>query len=592
MACESELGRVHRRDLVKAGLSFGLVVAGLFLLAFSTVNMIYDPMRTEFEEDYGQANLFSDLAGVVIAGLLLGWGVPLGFSAISRAEGASRHVALTALGGSVFLLVVFHAKLFVNAYTTSAIDGGSVTILTAGYIFHTGTAYTFAAVYVLFLLTVVLLATAAAAAALLVVPERFQASFGAQAPWRSHEALVVSTSIFVVLSLTVFLVFLVALALQADQRVGGGFLADNVVGLHYLTAFFIGLLILTIAARVFLVNWGVHGRFRTRAVIDALANVARIERVLLGLVLLFDLLLLLAPPIADAATLSTDPVFRLTTRTLAFFLIVVMVPYALYAYGLRRLGRRLTTGQGPPGDRTPFSDTSMWTVLGFAGGILILTALWAATAGPQASPLVLLILYSGFAAMVFLVAGVRFTLQQGVPTPRFRNAGGASNFLAFLVLGSTTCLMLWGAGNTYEATYFRSTQTMRIENASVWGADVLARFASALAFGIILVLGLGALTEATRLRRPLLLNHLALLLSVVVGALVVFTVGVWSIASQGGIVENAYAGLAFHRYYALEKTLVAAVIVGMTLGFYFGMGRVLALAAQRRTLRSSVVDES
>ncbi len=583
---------MERRQKVQASVSFLLLLGGLLILAFSTeINVFQDPRRVEQtgSVDEDEANL----AGLLFASLLAGWGVAMGLGAVSRADGGKRHAALGAVFGGVFLLMFLHGKLFINSLTVAPERGDATVAFTASYFFHTGPGYTFPAVYVIFLVTVLLLTTLVAGAAYLITPDRFRRAFGGRGSWRDGESLAVAVSLFVVLSFVVFLVSFVRLALDADvQGDQSGFLADNVVALHYLTAFLIGALILTIGARVFLVNWGTQGIFRRTRVEETLENVGRIERVLLGAVVAFDLILLAAPAIVGRFYLSTDAVFGLTSKMLQVSLLLVLIPYAFYAWTIKRLTRILAQGGGPEEATTPFSNLSVRLVLVHLAGILLLTAIYAAVAaGGTTDALVLVLGYAAYTAAVFLWASIRFELRGGVPTPRLRGPGAAAPFFGFVVFGLVTAMMLWGAGNTFEALYHAETNTLTVRNYSPWGADVLARIGAALVGALTFAIGLGALADATRIRRPLAGHYVAVLVASVAALLVAFTVNVWS--GRGGVGQlDAFAGFSFHQYGALEATL-AVVVLTVSLGvLYYSVGRILRWAARRRpVLRAIEADE-
>lgn len=573
---------MERRQKVQAVVGFLLVLGGLLILAFSTeINVFQDPRRVEQtgSVDEDEANL----AALFFASLLAAWGLAMGLGAVSRAAGAKRHGALGAVFGGVFLLMFLHGKLFINSLVVAPERGSATVAFTASYFFHTGPGYTFPAVYVIFLVTVLLLTLVVAGAAYLTTPNGFRNAFGGRGSWREGESLAVAVSLFVVLSFVVFLVSFIRLAVDADVNEGAsGFLADNVVALHYLTAFLIGALVVAIAARVFLVNWGTQGIFRRARVEETLGNVGRIERVLLGAVILFDLILLAAPSIVGRTYLSTDAVFGLTSKMLQVSLLLVLIPYAFYAWSIKRLTRLLARGGGPEEATTPFSNLSVRLVLVHLGGILLLTAIYVAVAaGGETDALVLLLGYAAYTAAVFLWASIRFELRGGIPTPRLRGPGAAAPFFGFVVFGLVTAMMLWGAGNTFEALYHAETNTLTVRNYSPWGADVLARIGAALIGALTLTIALGAVADATQIRRPLVGHYVAVLVASVTGLLVAFTVGVWS--GRGGVGQlDAFAGFSFHQYGTLEATL-AVVVLTISLGvLYYSVGRVLRWATRRR----------
>jgi hypothetical protein len=591
---------VNRRAVLKVLFSFGLIIGGLYLLAFSTFLAAHnDPREVAVEQKQaGDDNLGS----VIVAGLLISSGVVLGLSIVSPAVGVGRHVAMASTYASLLFLFVFHMKFFLNAVTVAGDTGPAFTRFTAYYFFHTGDSYSFVAVYILFLITVLLLGVLLASMAYLLSPERFRRAFGRTASWAAHESTMVTAALLTVLSLMVFIVFVVRVAVAADrQGTGGGLLGDNAVMFHYIAAFLMALLAITIGLRAVLVNWSGMGPGRVASLRERLSNVGRIERALLISLLFVDALLLAAPSVAPPDTLSSDPVFTLSSRTLAFFLLFSLVPYAFYALSANRLLGLVDQGRGPAKSVTPFDHASVRLTAALLSGIVLIGVLFLAFGGGQTGvdpdardalggqispesrtqPIGMMIAFAAYASAVFLLAGVRFGLRGGVPTASLRGEAGAAPFFAFMVLGLATAFMLWGAGNSYVAAYAGTGNVLAVENQSVWGADVLARFTAALGAGFIFAVGLSVLAEASRVRRSLLGPHLSLILAVIVGLLVVFTVSVWSSGGAQGT-ENAYAGFAFHKYRSGEKTLVAFVLLATTAVAYTAFARVLYWATRRR----------
>jgi hypothetical protein len=593
---------VEIRDRLKAAFSFILVLSGLFILAFSTViDVFQDPRRTELT---GQVEESSNMFWIIVSSLLIAAGVFMGLTAVTHARGRARRAASMAGVSALFLLLMFHSRLFINYFAVAFDAGGqgeAMVTFSAGYFMHSGSFYTFPVIYVIFLVTTLLLTVVVVAAAYLLAPARISGALGRRAGWEATESKVVVLSLFVVLSLVVFLVSLVQFAVDADlasaqseQGIddgGSGFLADNLVGLHYLTAFLVGVLVLTISARVFLVNWGTPGPYSRRRVLESLVSVGRIERIMMGAVVAFDLLLLAAPPIVPSSYLSQDHVFRLTSRSLYFFFLLILVPYGLYWSGQRRLQRLLKDGEGPAQWRTPFSNASLRLVTIHLTGILLMTTLFVAiTNTGNGDMLGFMLGYAAFTAVIFLANGVQFELDSGVPRPRLRGGHGAAPFFGFVVMGLVSALMLWGAGNTFQATYHAHTNTMTVENESVWGADILARLAAALAAGLVLVVALGILMDAARVRRPVLGHYLSTIISVSVAMLVVFSVGVWNRQVREGTMD-AFTGFAFHQYGTLEAALVAFVLVGSLTAIYYSFGRVFLWTSQKWVLAAAATPQ-
>jgi hypothetical protein len=133
------------------------------------------------------------------------------------------------------------------------------------------------------------------------------------------------------------------------------------------------------------------------------------------------------------------------------------------------------------------------------------------------------------------------------------------------------------------ASYYADTGTLVVENASVWGADVLSRLAATLLAGLVVVAALSVLTDSARVRRPLMGRYLTIVLSVTFGGLMAFSVGVWSRGSGVGTID-AFVGTAFHQYGPLEAGLVAVVLVASIAAIYVSVGRILDWTTSRWAL--------
>ena len=80
-------------------------------------------------------------------------------------------------------------------------------VFSASYFFHTSETYSLIAVYVLFLVTLILLVGALASLAYLVLPARFGPALWDRRDWARNEAIMVATSVLLILTLAIVDVF-------------------------------------------------------------------------------------------------------------------------------------------------------------------------------------------------------------------------------------------------------------------------------------------------------------------------------------------------------------------------------------------------
>lgn len=562
----------------RLGLPLGFVslLGGVFLLAFTQVTRVFiDPRRTELG---GTSDTIGDVTWVFLSAILLAAGLTLLLASVAPARGGFRALALTGAFTSTFLLLILHLTLFINSITVGT-ETELATYFTASYLFHTGDSYSVMAVFLILLITLAVLAGFVASVAALLAPRRFREAIWDPEDWDKNESTLVSSSLLLVFALTLFFVYLVQISvrLSVDPPPARGFFANTLPVFYYLQIFFVGALILTVAARVFLVNWGTRTPLAAETVLDSLHNTGRVERVLAVAAIVFNLLILLSPPATDEVGLSTDPVFLLDSRGLAWFFFLLAIPYAPYAVSQARLRRLLDEGEMRAGG-SPFSERSLRLVLTSLGGLVLLSTIGV---GARWTPLGLMIALSAWMSGVLLFASVRLRLDRGTLSPQLRGPAAAPYFFGFLILSLATGIMMWGAGNTYVATYLESGQSLTIENASPYGADILFRVTGAALLAFTLLLPLAILKTVRGIRRSLLVPHVLGFSSLVVLATIVFTVGVWNTGTEQG--ADALAGFAFHQYYLEEKLFVAGLVLALGGLCFWSLGRIVGQLVKPRT---------
>jgi hypothetical protein len=546
-------------------IGFALVLGGVFLLVFTQVTRVFvDPRRTELVQN----NTVGDTTNVILSAVLISVGFVLIMASVARAQGWSKAAALTTVGLSLLMLLMLHLTLFINTITVGTETDLGATF-TAGYLFHNGDAYSVVAVFLLFLITIGLLGVFVTGLGVLLMPHRFSRALWDARDWYKNEAVVVGSGLLVVFGLAIFLVAIVRIVVQLTQEPvhSVSFLSQNLPMVYSLQALAIALLILTVSARVFLANWAVQIPIDVNTIRDTMLNVARVERVLVGAAVLFDLVVWIAPG-TDASSVSHDPVFLLNSRGLALFFLLMAAPFLPYVLGLRRLNRLLAGGH--PLRSTPFSQLSLRMVIAEFSGLVLLTA---AGLGARWNALGIMTAYGAWTAGVFLVASVRVRLDRGLMEPELRGRGSGPLFFGFILVALTTGLMMWGAGNTYVGTYLESSHVLTVENASPYGADILFKLGGACLVSFTLLFSIAVARSASGVKRTLVGTQVSGFLSFVVIGLTAFTVNVWNKGNAG--LEDAYAGFSFHQYYDVEKILVAIVV---------GVGSLVAMWAMARLL--------
>lgn len=549
-------------------MGFALLLGGTFLLAYKQVSRVFlDPRRTELGGVVGDT--IGDPTWVNVSAMLLTAGLLLIIAAVSPARGRSRYVALSMLGLSTFALLSLHLTLYINSIVVGT-EQDLVATFTASYLFHTGEGYRLIAVFLLFLVTLTFLGLFVASLGHLIAPTQFLPALWNPRDWSKIEAGVVASSLVLVWSLAVFVIYLVRVAVQLelDPPPAGGFITQNLLLFYYLQIGAVGLLILTVAARVFLVNWGTQTPLEPTTIRDSLDNVGRLERILVGAALLLNIFVLAGPAAAGPDELSVDPVFYLNSRGLAWAFFLLAVPYLPYALCLGQL-RRLLQGRGTL-PTTPFSHTSLRLVVTHLSGLALLSVVGV---GGRWTPLVLMTALCAWTAGVFLFASVRFLLEGALPRPTLRGSAAPPLFFAFTVVSLATGFMLWGAGNTYVATYHESGQTVTIENASPYGADIFFRLAGACLLSFTLLFAMAVARSALGSRRTLALPYASSFLSLVVVGMIVFSVNVWNEGNVG--LSDAYAGFGFHAYGAEELILVAVLVTVAAGVLYWALARIV-----------------
>lgn len=544
---------------------FLVLMGGAFTLAYSQVSAIFlDPARSELQG----SSAVGDTTFVLLSAILLASGLTMATAAASPSRPPARAVALTGLWLSTFLLILIHLSLFVNAISVST-ETDLGTTFSASYLFHTGETYTLLAVFLLYLVTLGLLLAFVVSLGVLVSPDRFLAAVWSRRDWTKNEAVVVSSGLLLVLSLSIFFAYLLKIAVRLEQEDPPlrGIIGSNLLLFYYLQIVAMGLLILVAAARVFLVNWAIKLPLDPQRIEDTFDNLSRLERVLVGAALVFNVFIILAPPATGPEGLSGDNVFLLNSRGLAWLLPLLAIPYVPYAMGQRRLRNLIAMGRS--WQSSPFSPRSLKMVLSHLGGLVLLTAMGL---GASWSPLGMMIGYSAWTSLVFLLAAVELRLEGGLLEPELRDEAAPPVALAFIVTALATGLMMWGAGNTFVGTYQESTQAFEVYNASPFGADLFFRVFGAGSLAFTVLLGLALARNALGVRRTLVGHHLAAFFSFVILLVMVFSVGIWS----RGIGAEAFVGYAFHQFGTLEKFLVAGLLAVTGLTLLWSLSRLVA----------------
>lgn len=561
---------------VRLGSGFAFLLGGVFLLAFTQVARVFvDPRRLELGGV--QSDTVGNLAWVFLSAILLMIGFTMLLSVISPAKGARRAISLAGVFASGFSLLILHLTLFINSLTVGT-ESDVTTYFTASYLFHTGDRYSVMAVFLILLVTLTLLAAFVSSVATLLAPARFHRALWDPEDWDKNEATLVSSSLLLVFALTLFLVYLIQISLElhADPLPAQSFFANVLPVFYYLQIFFVGGLILTIGARVFLINWGTQLPLGAETVMDSLNNAGRVERVFAIAAVVFNVLILTAPPATGVGGLSTDPVFLLDSRGLAWFFFLLAAPYLPYFVSHQRLRTLLDDDKMRPSG-SPFSQQSLRMVLISLGGLVMLAAIGL---GADFSPLGVMIALTAWMTLVLLWGSVSFRLERGSFAPHLRNSASPPYFFAFILLAVGLGLMMWGAGNTYVATYTGSAQQIQVENASPYGAEILYRVGGATVLALSVMLPLSVVKNARGVRRSLLVPHVVTFSALVLLSTIVFSVNVWNTSESEG--DDAVAGFAFHQYYLEEKLMVAALVLTLAAGLFWSLGRSIGMVVRAR----------
>ena len=551
------------------------MLGGTLLLAFKQVTRVFDdPGRLELGN---VASGPADPTFVLLSAIVITTGFLSIIGSVSPAQGWRKPVALATLGISVFLLMALHLPLFVNG-AVARTESDLFATFTASHIFHMGDLYSLLAVFLLFLVTLSLLGLAVFSAGVLVAPNRFVRAVAGAGSWAKNEANLVAATLLLLFSLGVFLTYLVQTSakMEAEPPRLEGLFGEALLLFYYLQILFVFLFFLTVAARFFLVNWGTQLPWDSARVRESLENIGKVERILVIGAVLFNFLVLMAPPGTDHEGLSEDPVFLLDSRGLAWCFFLLAVPYVPYAISLRRMRRLLT----PPASfgfvSPPFSLLTLQVVGVTVGGFVLITTIGAAA---DWSPLALMMSLSAWIAGVLFWASVSVRLERGLLAPKLRGDGGPAYFAWFLVFSLVTAIMMWGAGNSLVGTYVESSRTLTVENASPWGADLLFRLGGMSLLSFTLLLGLGMAKASVGARKSLVGSYAASFVGMVVLGVLVFSISMWSTNQQ---LSDAYVGFAFHQFYLEEKVFMAAVILVLGSMLLWTFGRILSAIVRRR----------
>ncbi|MGH9894147.1 MAG: hypothetical protein ACREA0_19630, partial [bacterium] len=451
---------------------------------------------------------------------------------------------LTVFGATLFVFLVVNFSLFINGVTVTTASDRAI-YFTASYLFHTGRLLSFAGVYVLFLVTLILVTLLVGSLGFLLAPHRFYRALGDRESWAKNEALHVATSLLLVLGLSVFFVYVLRLTVETDAAAmrAKGALASNVVALYYVFILLLFLLILSITAHVFLVNWGTHTPLERGELVRSVRNVRRIERTLLWSTLGLNAFLLALPGLESRLTLSSDPVLLFSAQGYGWVYFLTLAPYLPYATSQRRLERLLRRGHLAVA-QTPFSADSLKLVLRFVLGTALITVVALAA---QWQPLTIMLAYSSWTAALLLSRAVTLRLREGIPDPELRGEAGVPLFFSFLALAVTTGLMMWGAGNTFEVLYHEASRSLIFVNESEFGQDIAARVGAVVILAGSLILSLHVASRAVGVSRRFLGHYAWMFILTTAAATTTFTVGVWTQGPRG--LQDAYAGFSFRQYY-------------------------------------------
>jgi hypothetical protein len=108
----------------------------------------------------------------------------------------------------------------------------------------------------------------------------------------------------------------------------------------------------------------------------------------------------------------------------------------------------------------------------------------------------------------------------------------------------------------------------------------LYRVAGASVLALSVLLPLAVAKASLNIRRSMLVAHVVAFSSLVVMAVVVFSVSVWFDANEGR--TDALAGFSFHQFYSEEKLLVAGLVVVLVGALSWSLGRIVSAIVRPR----------
>ena len=567
---------VSSRRWFSLGVGFLCLLSGLLVLAYSQVSAVLPDTANPDFDGLREGSVLGEGGGVFISAVLATTGAIVLLNATSRAPQPSKALALTVFGAT-FPLFLFIQTLLVIYGVASGEDASRWLYFSASYFFHIGGALSFAAVYILFLFTLLLVYLLLGSTAYLLAPKRFVPALFDRSNWQKNEAVHVAASLFLLMSLTVLVVYVFWLAGETDpaRLRGEGMLADLLLPLYYLMGILLFALILTVAAHAFLLNWGTQAPGDLGTLVQSVRNISRVERALLIAAAALNAIILLGPDLPSALDLSTSFAFDVSPRGLSYAFYLLLTPYIPYVITTRRLEYLLRQGRAPT-TASIFQERSLRLVVVHLSGLILLTALGVAA---RWDPMWLMLTFAAWTGGVLLTAALRVKAGIGLPKVLFRDDAGPALFFVFLGIALTSGLMLWGAGNTFEVRYLPGQDTLEVVNESGYGLDIFARVAAVAVIIGSLVLTLDLWLTSYGVERRLVGHYLGIFVSSTLAALLVFSVGVWTSGSAG--LRDAYAGFAFRQYYALEEFGVGLLLTGTFVYVFFALRAIMRPILER-----------
>lgn len=554
------------------------LIGGILLLAFSQSSAVLPNLERTELQNLEDGDVVGGVPGVILSGLLVTAGLLLLLRRASIAPRLPKAIALTVFGGAFPIFWTLQTLLLVNGKRMD-VSRDSYAEFSAGYFFHTGQDLTLPAVYVLFAFCLLLVFLLLGSAAYLLSPTRFPRAIAHPMNWAKNEAVHVAAALLLLSSLAVLVYALGRLARSGDRDalVGEGLIGENLIVLTGLLAFCLGGLALVVAAHAFLLNWGSHGPLDFSRLVESLRTIARIERALVIGAVVVNTLILLGPtlPLRPGYAITNGFAFSLTPRGLSYATYVLLLPYLPYYWSQQRLDFLLRAGRAPRLGGL-FADRSLRLVLIHVLGLVLWTTLAVAQ---RWDPLPQVLVYALWTASILLAYAVRIESGTGLPRIVFAGDSGPPYYFAFLGLAITSGLMLWGMGNTFEASFHEQVNVLSLSRQAESGSDVLMRMgAVALLVGVSL-LTLNIWLGAVRVKRRFFGHYLALFLLLTVTVLLAFTVGVWR---QGdGAREAAYTGFAFRENLPQEEFLVGTLLVITAMYAFYALGRIIGPVTER-----------